>query len=161
MLEFLQSPLGEDPVVSQAVLPVAPDRIFRAWTDPEEIKSWFGQEPYSVQHAEIDLQVGGKWLFVFDTSRESHNSLSGEYLEIVPNSRLAFTWCHKRVGNDGVLQTSPISKVLVTIESDGPSTVLTVNHRDTATEDTRQNVSVGWERSLQSLTKKLASLSEG
>lgn len=160
MLEFLQSPLGQDPVISQAVLPVAPDRIFRAWTVPEEIKSWFGQEPYSVQHVELDLRVGGKWLFVFDASRDSHNSVSGEYLEIVPNNRLAFTWCHKRIGNDGILQTSPISKVLVTIEAHGLSSVLTVNHRNTATADSRHNVSVGWSRSLQSLTNKLASLSE-
>ncbi len=35
--------------------------VFRAWTDPEELKKWWGPEGYATPSAEVDLRVGGKY----------------------------------------------------------------------------------------------------
>lgn len=37
------------------------EKVFRAWTDPEELKKWFGPVGYSTLIAEVDLRVGGKY----------------------------------------------------------------------------------------------------
>ena len=40
--------------------PVAPEKVWRAWTDPEALKRWWGPggaDPVSV--AELDVRVGG------------------------------------------------------------------------------------------------------
>ncbi|MGH8650593.1 MAG: SRPBCC domain-containing protein, partial [Burkholderiales bacterium] len=31
-------------------------KVFRAWTDPEELKQWWGPEGYATPSAEVDLR---------------------------------------------------------------------------------------------------------
>ena len=66
--------------------------VFEAMTMPEHVSRWWGQlgEGYSVPICEIDLRVGGKWRFV-NRHPKGEAAFHGEYLEIVPHSRLAFT----------------------------------------------------------------------
>lgn len=71
----------------------APRRlVFEAMTQPEHVSQWWGQlgDGYSVPVCEIDLRVGGKWRFV-SRHPKGEAAFHGEYLEIVPHSRLAFT----------------------------------------------------------------------
>ena len=39
------------------------ERVFEAWTTPEEIKVWFGPETCSVLAAQIDLRVNREYCF--------------------------------------------------------------------------------------------------
>ena len=149
-LEFLKSPLGGDPVVSEAVFQAPPERVFRAWTDPEEIRSWFGHEPFCLENVELDLRPGGKWLFAF--KGPSFRAVCGEYLEVLPNTLLVFTWRHEEAQESGAVEVSPKSKVTVRFASDGAGTILTITHEDIADDSARRNVSQGWGRALQSLT---------
>src|SRR6185369_2054950 len=46
--------------------PVAPEKVWRAWTDPQALAKWWGpggNDPVSV--AEVDLRVGGRFRMVF------------------------------------------------------------------------------------------------
>ena len=56
---FLRSAPGSDPIVVEGTFAASPERVFRAWTRPEEVRKWFGQQPDSLESAEIDLRVGG------------------------------------------------------------------------------------------------------
>lgn len=66
--------------------------VFEAMTRPEHVKQWWGRlgEGYSVPVCEIDLRVGGAWRFV-NRHPKGEAAFHGEYLEIVPPSRLSFT----------------------------------------------------------------------
>ena len=66
--------------------------MFEAMTKPEHVKEWWGRlgEGYSVPVCEIDLRVGGTWRFI-NKHPKGEAAFHGEYLEIVPPSRLAFT----------------------------------------------------------------------
>ena len=152
-LAFLKSPLGENPVVSEAVYRVPPKRVFRAWTEPEEIRSWFGHEPFCLERVELDLRPGGEWMFVFKGA--SFRAVRGEYLEVVPNALLVFTWRHEGTKDGGTVEVSPMSKVTVRFASRGAGTILTIVHEDIADTTARRNVSQGWSRALQSLTDRL------
>ena len=39
------------------------ERVFRAWTDPDEVAAWYGPEQMEAprERIRIDLRVGGRW----------------------------------------------------------------------------------------------------
>lgn len=65
--------------------------VYKAWTTPELVKRWWHANRGTVTTAEIDLRVGGKWRSVMVTDRGFEVAFHGEYRDIVPNERLAFT----------------------------------------------------------------------
>jgi uncharacterized protein YndB with AHSA1/START domain/predicted enzyme related to lactoylglutathione lyase len=74
------------------------ERVFAAWTTPEEIMKWFGPETCQILSAKVDLRVGGKYHFrVKGTDCESgkemgERDLRGTYREVKRPSRLVYTW---------------------------------------------------------------------
>jgi uncharacterized protein YndB with AHSA1/START domain len=68
-----------------------PQRVFDAWLDPPFAARWlFATALRPIAHVEIDARIGGGFRFV---DRDEGHTLqyAGEYTEIVPNRRLAFT----------------------------------------------------------------------
>lgn len=74
--------------------PVAPEKVWRAWTEPEAVKRWFGPGPGEpVSAAELDVRVGGRFRIVFGGADGKAHECAGVYREVVPNRKLVFTWC--------------------------------------------------------------------
>lgn len=72
-------------------LELAPERVFRAWLDPRLAKVWlFATAARPMTSVAIDPRVAGAFRLVDRADREPI-TYSGEYLEIVPPRRLAFT----------------------------------------------------------------------
>jgi uncharacterized protein YndB with AHSA1/START domain len=74
--------------------PVAPEKVWRAWTDAEALKQWWGpggNDPVPV--AELDVRVGGRFRIVFGGPQGRDHECAGIYREVVPNRKLVFTWC--------------------------------------------------------------------
>ena len=67
------------------------DLVFRAWTTPELVKRWWHAKRGTVTVVEIDLRVGGKWLYVMVADDGFEVGFHGEYREIVPNERIVST----------------------------------------------------------------------
>src|SRR5882672_359616 len=68
-----------------------PQRVFDAWLDPPFAARWlFATAWRRIAHVEIDARVGGAFRFV-DRDDGSAIEYTGEYVEIVPHRRLAFT----------------------------------------------------------------------
>ena len=65
--------------------------VYQAWTTPELIKRWWHANRGHVSVAEVDLRVGGRWRWVAVTDRGFECAFNGEYREIVPNERLAYS----------------------------------------------------------------------
>jgi uncharacterized protein YndB with AHSA1/START domain len=70
---------------------VPPEKIFRAWTEPEKITRWFGPEQVEVLDAETDARVGGPYRIVMRSPDGERHEVSGTYREVVPNEKLVFT----------------------------------------------------------------------
>jgi uncharacterized protein YndB with AHSA1/START domain len=67
--------------------------VFRAWTDPKELKRWWGPPGYDAPSIEVDLRVGGRYRFTMRKLPEAKISIvTGVYQEIVAGERLVFTW---------------------------------------------------------------------
>ena len=75
------------------IYPVAPERVWRAWTDPRALSRWFGPgEPDSVTSAELDVRAGGRYRIAFLAPDGLEHVAAGVYQEVVENRRLVFSW---------------------------------------------------------------------
>ncbi len=68
--------------------------VWKAWTDPEHVKRWWGPKDYISPTCKIDLRVGGKYVFCMRAPQSQGGQdmyTAGVYKEIVPLKRLEFT----------------------------------------------------------------------
>jgi uncharacterized protein YndB with AHSA1/START domain len=149
-----QARLSEKPSLNLSrSYPVAPEKVWRAWTDAEAVKKWWGPGPeHAVSLAELDVRVGGRFRIVFGGADGTAHECTGVYREVVPNRRLVFTWCWPR--------TTPERVSLVTIEfkrvADG--TELDFGHEQFFDEQARDSHRRGWTGLLDKLDGYLGSL---
>ena len=68
------------------------ERVFAAWTEPEQIKQWFGPDICQVVEAHVDLRVGGEYRFLAKNPEMGEFALRGEYREVTPPAKLIYTW---------------------------------------------------------------------
>jgi uncharacterized protein YndB with AHSA1/START domain len=52
-------------IVLSRVIGAPRERVFQAWTDPQQIVQWFGPDGFTVETLERDIRPGGRWRFVF------------------------------------------------------------------------------------------------
>ena len=89
------------------------EEVFDAWTNPEVLKRWWAAAPtWSTPLAEIDLREGGRYRLSMRTDVGEVHTVGGEYREIRPPERLAYTWAWEE-GSDAVMAGSEHSVVVV------------------------------------------------
>ncbi|HTN28562.1 MAG TPA: SRPBCC family protein [Burkholderiales bacterium] len=74
------------------VLKAPPERIYRAFLDPEAMVKWLPPHGFTGKVHHLDAKVGGTYKMSFKnfSSGNSH-SFGGSYLELVPNERIRHT----------------------------------------------------------------------
>jgi len=74
------------------VLRSTPQRVYRAFLDPDALAKWLPPNGFTGKVQHMDARVGGTYKMSFTnfTSGKSH-SFGGEYLELVPDERLRWT----------------------------------------------------------------------
>jgi uncharacterized protein YndB with AHSA1/START domain len=70
---------------------VAPELVWRAWTEPELIKQWFAPKPWAIADCSVDLRPGGAVAMTMRSPEGEEFPSVGCYLEVVPNERLVWT----------------------------------------------------------------------
>jgi uncharacterized protein YndB with AHSA1/START domain len=148
----MEQRLAERPSLNlQRHYPVAPEKVWRAWTDPEAVKRWWGPipgEPVSV--AELDVRVGGRFRIVFGGPKGTDNECAGTYKEVVPNKKLVFTWSWPNTTPDR------ISVVTIEFVRAGTGTDLLFTHEQFYDEAARDGHKRGWTGSLDKLGQFLS-----
>src|SRR5262245_63556914 len=79
-------------LVLERIVPVRPELVWKAWTEPEHLKRWFTPAPWTTVDCQIDLRPGG----IFSTTMCSPEGVvqpphAGCYLEVVEEERLVWT----------------------------------------------------------------------
>lgn len=126
--------------------PVAPEKVWRAWTDAEALKRWWGPGPGEpVSLAELDVRVGGRFRIVFGGPDGKMHECAGVYKEVVPNRKLCFTWHWPN--------STPERISVVTIEFHGSpaGTDLVFKHEQLFDEKARDDHKRGWSSALDKL----------
>ena len=141
------SKLAERPFLNLSrSYPVAPQKVWRAWTDPEALKRWWGPGEHDrVSLAQLDVRVGGRFRIVFGGPDGKMHECAGVYKEVVPNRKLVFTWHWPN--------STPERISVVTIEFHGSptGTDLVFKHEQLFDEKARDDHKRGWSASLDKL----------
>jgi len=155
-MDFVKSTPGDTPIVVECFLNTTPEVVFKAWTDPEIVKRWFGMEPNSLHSASIDLRVGGEYRFTRKTTDNKTMTFEGRYLEIVDGEFLKFTWSITSDSSNSQLDGSEQSEVEVSFSKDGQGTKLRVQHSALETTKNSQDFAVGWNASLKNIVNMIS-----
>ena len=131
--------------------------VFRAWTEPEHLKQWWGPRGFTNPVCEVDLRIGGAWQIVMRAPDGVEYPGGGVYREIIRPERLVFS--NSALDKDG----NPIIDGLttVTFADHGGKTKLTLQTRAAALVSYAarmlDGMEAGWSQSLERLAEKLAS----
>lgn len=70
------------------------ERVFDAWTVPEQFIAWMCPPGFGLDRAELDVRTGGTWRAHGYKPDGTHFAKGGVYLEVKRPERLVFTWAH-------------------------------------------------------------------
>jgi uncharacterized protein YndB with AHSA1/START domain len=74
------------------VLRAPPERVYRAFLDPDALAKWIAPNGFTGRVHHIDARVGGSYKMSFTNFSNGHShTFGGEYLELVPHERLHYT----------------------------------------------------------------------
>lgn len=74
------------------VLRAPPERIYRAFLDPDAMAKWLPPNGFTGKVHQLDAKVGGTYKMSFTNFSSGHShSFGGEYLELVPHERIRHT----------------------------------------------------------------------
>jgi uncharacterized protein YndB with AHSA1/START domain len=128
---------------------VAPEKVWRAWTDPEAVKKWWGPGNEPVSLAELDVRVGGRFRVVFGGSDGKAHDSQGVYQEVIPNRKLVFTWTWANSTPERE------SLVTVTLRPAAGGTELVFRHEQFFDEAVRDAHEQGWSGAFAKLERFL------
>jgi uncharacterized protein YndB with AHSA1/START domain len=130
------------------VLKSTPDRVYRAFLDPDAMAKWLPPHGFTGKVHSIEPRVGGTYKMSFKnfTSGESH-SFGGKYLELVPNERIRHTDRFDDANLPGEMVTT------ITIKQVSVGVELNVLQEGIPEAIPAEACYLGWQESLTLLTQ--------
>jgi uncharacterized protein YndB with AHSA1/START domain len=130
--------------------PAARQRVFDVWTDPEQIKIWFGGPDTQVDTVSLDLRVGGRYAIRIRETDGSLSEIAGEFVAIETPGRLVYTWEFSRGGS-----TAATNTVSVEFLEEQGLTLVRLEHRPFYDPNLREIHRGGWQACLQAVADLL------
>ena len=130
----------------------APDRVYAAWTDPAQLKGWWGPEGVITRSLTADVRVGGKYRWDLTSPEGEEMSAFGEYRELVPEKKIVFTW----QWDDDEAWENRTSVVTVELSEHRGGTELRLKHEQLPSEESRDRHNEGWNSLLDRLEQFLS-----
>lgn len=126
-----------------------PDRVFSAWTDPAEIKKWWGPAGVNCLSAEVDLQAGGQFRIANELPDGSIIWISGNFEQIERPHLLIYSWILES-------ENPTTERVEVRFDRHDLGTRVTITHERIATKDLSKQHRQGWIGCLEGLAEHVA-----
>jgi uncharacterized protein YndB with AHSA1/START domain len=133
------------------------EQVFEAWTSAEVLKRWWAAAPtWETPLAEVDAREGGSYRLSMRTDTGEVHTVRGEYKEVSPPERLAYTWSWEE-GPEPAMAGSESSLVVVEFVEDGDGTLVKLTHSGFAGEQIREVHAQGWKAVLANLERAVFS----
>ena len=149
---------GSEEFVISRVFDAPCERVWKAWTDPDRLKHWWGPKGFTVHHCTVDLRPGG--VFHYGMKAPDGTPMWGKFIyrEIVKPERLVFIVSFS--DENGDISRHPWSPnwplemlSTVTFEEQGGKTTVTVRWAPhSATEAERKTFEEGRDSMRQGWT---------
>jgi uncharacterized protein YndB with AHSA1/START domain len=133
-------------VTLHRVLCAPPQRVYRAFTDPDAMAKWLPPHGFTGRVLEMDSRVGGRYRMQFtNLSTGQSHAFGGEYRELVPGQRIV----HTDRFDDPNLPGEMV--VTVTLKEVSTGTELHVRQEGIPAAIPVEGCYVGWQQSLDLL----------
>jgi len=131
--------------------------VWKAWTEAESFKKWWGPKEYTCPDCTIDFKVGGKYLASMQGEDGKKVWSAGTYKEIVPQKKIVYTDSFSDSkgnivpGSEYKMPEMPL-ETLVTLEFEeaGGKTNMTLHHAGIPV-DMVDDCIQGWQSSFDKL----------
>ena len=124
-------------------------RVYAAWTDPAQLKEWWGPESVRTRNLVADARVGGKYRWDLTNPEGEEMTVFGEYRELVPGKKIVFTW----KWDDDENWEEHNSVVMVELSDRDGGTEVRLVHEKLPSEESRDRHNEGWNSVLDRLEK--------
>ena len=128
------------------VLSASPTHVFRALTEPDELAKWWGPRGFTIPSMDFDPRVGATYRIEMQPPEGDPFYLIGEFRDVDPRARLAFTFVWENPDPDDV-ETA----VALSFRELGGSTELALSQGPFKTEARRALHRDGWTDSFDKL----------
>jgi uncharacterized protein YndB with AHSA1/START domain len=135
----------------ERVLPVAPERVFAAFVEPDLLADWWGPAGFTSPSVELDLRPGGRFRIAMQPPDGELFHLRGKFREIEPPHRLAYTFEWEEPDPD-----DRETLVTLTFEPVPAGTRVQLDQGVFATEARYALHEAGWRETLDRLEASLA-----
>ena len=125
------------------------DRVYAAWTDPAQLKQWFGPENVQTRDLTADARVGGLFQWDLINPEGEEMTIRGEFREVEPGRKIVFTW-HWEDDEEWEERDSVVTVELS--DCDG-GTEVRLTHEQLPSEESRDRHTEGWKSVLEKLEK--------
>ena len=149
----MDTPLATAPSLQiERVFEATRSRIFKAWTDPEAMKEWFGPASCRVIEADLDLRVGGEYNVKINNEEMGEIGLTGRFIEVDAPKKLVYTWQWTTPPMDAMGET----RVTVEFTDLGRQTRIDIVHDGLPGDEARENHQEGWTGTLDKLEQYIS-----
>jgi uncharacterized protein YndB with AHSA1/START domain len=130
------------------VLRAPPDRVYRAFLDPDAMAKWLPPNGFTCKVHHMDAKVGGTYKMSFTnfTTGKSH-SFGGSYVDLTPNERIRYTDKFDDPNVAGEMQTT------ITLEKVSGGTEVSIVQEGVPAVIPAEMCYLGWQESLTLLAK--------
>jgi uncharacterized protein YndB with AHSA1/START domain len=147
---------GNDLVLTR-IIDAPREAVFKAWTDPAQLKQWFAPAPWTTPVVETDVRAGGSSFFVMRGPDGSEFPNHGVYLEVVKNERLVFTDAFSKAWEPSA---KPFMTVVLTFEDIGGRTRYTARVKHWNQADREAHEKMGFHQGWAICAEQLAGMVE-
>jgi uncharacterized protein YndB with AHSA1/START domain len=166
---------NKDTLIITRIFDAPREQVWKAWTDPEHLKKWWGPKDFTAPVIKMDLQVGGKYHWCMRGTATPGGEIQdfwtvGIFKEIIPMKKLVYTdnFADKdgniiKASDYGLAGEWPeVSEVTVTFEDmDNTKTKMTLRHIGLPSGTMSEMTGVGWNQSFDKMVKSLAKPTTG
>jgi uncharacterized protein YndB with AHSA1/START domain len=132
----------------ERVLPAIPAVVYAAFTDPQELARWWGPAGFTVPSVSFEARVGERYRIEMQPPEGDPFSLTGEFRQVDPPSRLAYTFVWEEPDPDDVETLAELS-----FRDLGDSTAAHLSQGPFKTEARRALHRDGWTDCFDSLER--------
>ena len=101
---------AESEIISSRIFNFQKELLFKAWSEPEHLKNWWGPAGFTNTFHQFDFKVGGKWVFTMHGPEKGNYQNECEFIKIDEPHLIAW----QRI-------SQPLFQILATFEEVNPN----------------------------------------
>jgi uncharacterized protein YndB with AHSA1/START domain len=142
--------------------------VWKAWTTPEYVMTWWGPRGFTSPVCRIDLRVGGRFTYSMETPDGHVFYNGGAFLEVTPLQRIVWLWYFAdedgnrvspaRYGFPAEDREGNIDDMLFEDYGQGQTRLIFTRNDPTATIEEQEGAAAGFGQILDKLAEVVAEL---